>query len=298
MQPIIFLLPIWLILTMTSTSSNADNPLTTQSVLEASSASDWRTPKPENLLYLILESNQVVFEIAPEFAPAHIANIRELVADRYFDNLSIIRSQDNYVVQWGDPAAGSDKAKSLGNAKVELEPEFFRKREGLDIVPLSSRDAYAEEVGFVDGFPVASDTERSWLTHCYGMLGVGRDYAATSGNGAELYAVTGHAPRHLDRNVTLIGRVLKGIEHLSSLPRGTGELGFYEDEKEYVKIKAIRFGHEIPEQDRLAIEVMRTDTDTFAKYVQSRTFRLHEWFVDPAGKIELCNVSVPARDKD
>ena len=284
-----------LLLTMIFTPTYADEALTTQRVLESTTVADWRTPDPSYLLYMQMADGKVIFELAPTFAPEHIANIRQLVTDRYFDGLPIIRSQDNYVVQWGDPAVGTDAAKKFGDAELQLEHEFYRKRAGLKIVELDSNDAYADGVGFVDGFPVASDTERAWLTHCYGMLGAGRDMAANSGNGAELYVVTGHAPRHLDRNVTLIGRVLMGIEHLSTLPRGTGDLGFYKTDKEYIRIKAIRFGDEIPAQDRLKIEVMRTDTETFELYVQARTFRLEEWFVDPAGRIELCNVSIPVR---
>jgi peptidylprolyl isomerase len=276
---------------------HAETPLTTQSVIESSTAADWRTPEPGNLLYMQLHRGEVVFELAPAFAPVLISNIRKLVADGYFDGLSIIRSQDNYVVQWGDPLAGTDAARDLGNAKAQISPEFYRQRAGLNITKLDSQDAYADEVGFVDGFPVASDKERTWLTHCYGMLGVGRDYAPDSGNGAELYVVTGHAPRHLDRNVVLIGRVLKGIEHLSSLPRGTGELGFYKTEKEYVKINSMRFGDEVSQSEGLKIEVMRTDTQTFANFVKAKTFRVHKWFVDPAGRIELCNVTVPVRLK-
>ncbi|MFT5134160.1 MAG: peptidylprolyl isomerase, partial [Gammaproteobacteria bacterium] len=276
----------------------ADEMLTTESVLNAASAEDWRKPDQKNLLYVQLENGEVIFEVAPAFAAKHIANIRQLVANRYFDGIPIIRSQDNYVVQWGDPAVGTKAAKKLGAAKMQLEPEFFRNKTGLNINNLDSRDAYADEVGFADGFPVASDGRRAWLTHCYGMLGVGRDMAANSGNGAELYVVTGHSPRHLDRNVTMIGRALKGIEHLSSLPRGTGQLGMFESEKEYVKIVAIRFGNELPVESRVNLEVMRTDTQTFTKYIQTRTHRLHEWFVDSAGRIELCNVSVPVRSGD
>jgi cyclophilin family peptidyl-prolyl cis-trans isomerase len=285
------------ILTLIAIPVFGDEPLTTQSVIESSSVADWRTPDPANLLYMQLDDGQIVFELAPTFAPNLVENIRRLVANHYFDGLSIIRSQDNYVVQWGDPAAGSENAKTLGKAKKELEPEFYRNRAGLDITKLDSQDAYADEVGFVDGFPVASDKNRAWLTHCYGMLGVGRDYAPNSGNGAELYVVTGHAPRHLDRNVTIIGRILMGVEYLSSLPRGTSELGFYKTEKEYVKIKSIRFGNEVEKSEQLNIEVMRTDTQTFTNFVKARTYRRHAWFVDPAGRIELCNVIVPVRMK-
>ena len=269
---------------------------TTSEVLEASTAKDWRTPEPANLLLMQLDSGSLLIELAPQFAPQHVNNVRKLVTQKYFDGLAIIRSQDNYVVQWGDPAAESDSPKSMGDAKSTLAGEFFRELKGLKIAAVESNDAYAEKVGFVDGFPVGADAGRAWLSHCYGMLGAGRAGPADSGNGAELYVVTGHAPRHLDRNVTLLGRVLTGMPHLSSLPRGTGPLGFFEDEDQYVQIQSIRLGTEVI-KELPNIEVMRTDTKTFNDFVLSRTVRNEDWFLDPTGKIELCNINVPVRTR-
>jgi len=252
------------------------------------------------MLYLQLAAGTVVFELAPEFAPNHIANIQKLVAGKYFDGLAIIRSQDNYVAQWGDPNSGSEEARSLGAAAEMLDPEFYRDAEGLPFTKIESNDAYASEVGFVTGFPVGRDgpVGRAWLSHCYGMLGVGRANSVRSGNGAELYVVTGHAPRHLDRNVTLIGRVIAGMELLTTLPRGTGPLGFYESEQEHVAIRSIRFGSELPASERLMIELLRTNTDTFGKLVDARRYRAEEWFADPTDRIGLCNVPLPARVAD
>jgi len=275
--------------------ADADPPLTMAAVLEAATPSDWRQPEPANTLYMQLADGVVVFELAPRFAPAAIANIRKLVAQRYFDGLAIVRSQDNYVVQWGDPNAGTPEARPYGKATETLEPEFFRSRDDLKFSLLDSRDAYADEVGFVDGFPAARDAGRAWLAHCYGMLGVGRAEALASGSGAELYVITGHAPRHLDRNVTLIGRVLYGMEYLSTLPRGSGAMGFYEDASDYVAIRQLRFGDQLDAGERLPLQVLRTDTDTFSDLVQARTHRREDWFADAAGRIELCNVPLPIR---
>src|SRR6185369_319990 len=129
---------------------------------------------------------------------------------------------------------------------------------------LPDPDVYASEVGFWDGFPVARDpqTQKMWLVHCYGMVGAGRDVSADSGGGTELYVVIGQAPRHLDRNVTLIGRVLQGIELLSSLPRGTAAMGFYEKPEQRTPIKAIRVASDVPKSERSQLEVLRTDTPT------------------------------------
>ena len=268
-------------------------------VLESSSPSDWRQPDPANTLYMELEHGRVVFELAPQFAPGHVANIRKLVGNGYFDGLAIIRSQDNYVVQWGDPNAGEENARLHENAADSLDPEFFRNAEDLPFTKIDSRDAYASEVGFSGGFPAGRDDTngRAWLIHCYGMLGVGRGTSPDSGSGAELYVVTGHAPRHLDRNVTLVGRVIDGIENLSTLPRGTGPLGFFENVEEYVPIVSVRFGSDLPEAERLQIELLRTDTEIFNQLVEARRYRSEEWFVDPSDAIGICNVPLASRSR-
>jgi len=285
-----------LLVCMTGTACS-DEP-TTASVMAALEQSDWRQPDPTNLLYLRLPQGLVVMELAPGFAPENVANIKTLVREEYFDGLAIIRSQDNYVAQWGDPAAEESEAQPLGSASATVAPEFSRATDGLDITAIDSRDAYADIVGFAHGFPVGSDGERAWLTHCYGMVGVARGNELDSGNGSSLYVITGHAPRHLDRNITLAGRVLFGIEHLATLPRGTGPLGFYETVAELTPIISIRMGDDVAADDRANIEIMRTDTEAFADYVKSRTFRHEEWFVDPTGRIEICNINPPVRISD
>lgn len=277
-----------------ATNACADELNTTAQVVELLTASDWRKPDPSQLMVMELPDGVVVMELAADFAPKNVANIRTLAEEHYFDGLAIIRSQDNYVVQWADPAEGDD-ARSLGSAAATVPPEFQRSSSDIEINTIDSRDAYADIVGFADGFPTASDGEHAWLTHCYGMVGVARGNETDSGNGSSLYVITGHAPRHLDRNITLVGRVLSGIELLSALPRGTGPLGFYETAEEYAAIVSIRMGDEAMSDH---LEVMRTDTDAFAEYLRSRTFRNEEWFVEPTGRIELCNVIPPVRNAD
>jgi peptidylprolyl isomerase len=274
----------------------AERP-TMSDVLAAASDDDWRRPLAENTLYLKLPTGMVVMEVAPQFAPNVIDNLRVMTSADYFADTAIIRSQENYVVQWADPNAESDNAMSLGKAAPTVPAEFYRNGSDLDMDLLDSRDAYADVVGFVDGFPAGRDIDKSraWLLHCYGMLGVGRANDADSGSGAELYVVTGHAPRHLDRNVVLIGRVLQGMELLTTLQRGTGDLSFYQSASEYTPIEYMRFGDGVPEADRVDLEVLRTDTGTFQQLVESRRYRSDPWFVDPAGNIGVCNVPLPVR---
>jgi peptidylprolyl isomerase len=270
-------------------------------VLASSKSNDWRELNPENTIYLELTNGRVVIELAPTFAPNHVANIKALVREHYFDGLAFLRCQDNYVVQWGDPDAEKpDKKRKIQTAKAKLAPEFDRALDSkLPFTKLPDGDVYAREVGFSEGFPVACDpkSKKMWLVHCYGMVGAGRDDPPDSGGGTELYVVIGQAPRHLDRNVTLVGRVLQGMELLSSMPRGTAAMGFYDKAEQRSPIKAIRVAADVPVEERSKIEVLRTDTPTFQALIESRRNRSEEWFHFQAGHIELCNVPIPVREK-
>lgn len=272
---------------------------TMSEVLAASQPADWRRLDPDNTVYLDFAAGRVLIELAPGYAPEHVANIRTLLRQRYFDGLAILRVHDNYVVQWGDPDAGDkDKARSFGEARRTVPGEFDRAPGKLPFVRLPDGDVYAAEVGWSGGFPVARDPkqDRTWLAHCYGMVGVGRDNAADSGSGAELYVVLGHAPRHLDRNVTLVGRVVQGMELLAALPRGSGALGFYEKPEQRIALKQVRLGSDLPAAERANLELLRTDTATFTALIETRRNRHDEWYLRQAGKVELCNVALPVRE--
>jgi peptidylprolyl isomerase len=162
---------------------------------------------------------------------------------------------------------------------------------------LPDPDTYAREIGFSNGFPVARDpaTGRAWLVHCYGTVGAGRENDVDSGSGVELYAVIGHAPRQLDRNITVVGRVVHGMELLSSIPRGTGALGFYEKPEQRILIRSMRMAADVPDAARSNLEVMRTDTESFADLIESRRNRRDEWYKVAAGRIDVCNVPIPVR---
>ena len=267
-------------------------PATVEELLADSPRQDWRVTDPENTLYLELPGGRIVIELAPRVAPQHVANIKALVRAHYFDGLSIIRVQDNYVVQWDDAAHTRTLPAGL-RAAVE-----FTAASGAAarFEPLPDHDEYAPEVGFLDGFPAGRDprSHTAWLAHCYGMVGVGRDDPAES-DGSELYAVIGHAPRQLDRNVSLVGRVLKGVELLSTLPRGSGEMGFYIGPEKPVPIVAMRLALELPVMERTALEVLRTDSPTFQVLLEKWRNRRESWYKFTAGHIDLCNVPLPVR---
>ena len=275
---------------------------TTAQLLARSSAAEWRTPDPDNLLVMQLASGRVLIELAPNFTPLHAANIRTLARQHYFDGLAIVRVQDNFVTQWGDPASddNGDKSKlrSLGNASSTLPPEYTRPIDPkLEWTALPDGDVYAPEVGFSEGFPVARDpaSGQEWITHCYGVVGVGRDIGPETGSDSELYAVIGQAPRRLDRNLAIAGRVLEGMPLLSGLPRGHGSMGFYSKPGQRTIIKSVRLASALPPKQRPAVEVLRTDSATFAALLDAQRHRHDAFYQVSSGKVGLCNIDVPVR---
>ena len=279
-----------------------DTPSLTQ-ILSESKPAEWRRPDPENLLVMRLPAGPVVMELDPIYAPLHVANIRTLVREGYFDGLAIVRVQDDFVAQWDDPEGddGGDKnqIRSFGRAKATLPPEFTRPiAASLPWMRLPDGDVYAPEVGFAADFPAARDPagKDTWLVHCYGTLAVARDVPPDSGNGSALYVAIGQPPRRLDRNLAVVGRVVAGMDELSALPRGHGPLGFYAHPKERTPILDIRVAADLPPAQRPNIEILRTDSQTFQTLLAATRNRHDAFYVTPPGKVDVCAVPVPVRD--
>jgi len=234
----------------------------------------------------------LVMQLAPEFAPVHVANIRALARGGWWDGAAIYRVQDNYVVQWGN----NESEKPFPPGVVAKPPaEYARPLAGLELAPLGSPDPYASGAGFAHGWPVAVHQPEAVanLAHCYAMVGVGRNLSPDTGTGGELYAVIGHAPRHLDRNIAVVGRIVQGIEHMSALPRGTEALGFYKERQSDVPIVRARLASDLPVGERPRFEYL--SGASFGAYLHARKNRQDDFFIRPAGGADLCNVNVPVR---
>jgi len=286
-----------IILCFTSLSllaATANRPLTPAEVLAQAPASAWATVPAEDLVVIDLDSGRrVVLALAPAFAPVHAANVRAMVRAGWFDGLTVNRVQDNYVTQWGDVT----DAKPLPAGTVASPPaEYERKLKGLAFHPLPYRDAYAVEAGHVGGWPAASDGKSAWLVHCYGMVGVGRGLPPSTGTGGELYTVIGHAPRHLDRNIATIGRVLIGMDALTALPRGTEALGFYKEGAPRPSMARVRLAADMPAADRPSYQLLSADAPTLGQWVTARANRQDEFFIRPAGAVDICNAMPPVRE--
>ncbi|MEO0056575.1 MAG: hypothetical protein RIT17_2 [Pseudomonadota bacterium] len=279
----------------------------------------------------------VVIQLMPApFSQGWVHNIRLFARAKWYDGISVNRVQENYVTQWGDPnydnpeATGKPKPlpeglKVMGEAEYTVADKIILQGmiEKLLVAKASSRaaslaraieapspslqdirnnpagtpDPYSALSGTWKGWPIGSSGTSVHPTHCYGMVGVGRNYSPDTGSGAELYTVIGHAPRHLDRNIALVGRVIEGMEHLSSLPRGKGELGFYaaDEAGKRTPITSVRVGNDLPKAEQPRFEYLSTESASFATYAEAIANRRDPFFITPAGGADICNIRVPVR---
>ncbi len=283
-------------------------------IVAAAPAEDWAPIAPSDLMVMDLAADakgaarRVVIQLLPApFSQGWIGNIRKLASAKWWDGTAVNRVQDGYVVQWGDPD-GEDKAKAkplpeglkvVPAEEYQLDDAAFTAKAAAGQAAKDTlrgmTDPYAPGYMFRDGFPFAlsGDDRASWPIHCYGTVGVGRDYPPDTGSGAELYAVIGQAPRQLDRNIAVVGRVIEGMENLSSLPRGTGDIGFYKTAEERTPILSIRIGSDVPGLPRY--EYLSTESKSFAAYADARANRRDAFYIRPAGGVDICNVPVPVR---
>jgi len=271
----------------------AHAPSTPDSMLASAPASAWRPLDAGDTLYVNLPQGRVVIELAPQFAPRYVDNIKKLVRQGFFNGLPIFRVQDNAAVEWGDPTG----RRSVGLARRAVPAEFERPARDLPFTALPDPDTYAPQVGFAGGFPAARDPVfgRAWLTNCYGMVGAARGNNVDSGGGTALYVVIGGPQRQWDRNTTLVGRVVQGMPLLATLPRGNGPLGIHLDRRHWVRIESVQVAADLPPAKRLPLQVLRTDTPTFTEYVEALRNRRGPWFKVPAGRISVCAIPIPVR---
>jgi peptidylprolyl isomerase len=302
-------------------------------IVAAAPAADWRAIAADDLLVMELapgangRARRVAIQLMPApFSQGWVANIRLLAKARWWDGTSVNRVQDNYVAQWGDATEKKSLPAGLGKvpesgytvtktrelqkrevARNERHEEAFRaalliqgddKRlpalvNSLRLAPRG--DMYASNLDHIEGWPIGYSRDQAWPVHCYAAVGVGRNLSPDTGTGAELYTVIGHAPRHLDRNIAVVGRVVEGIEHLSSLPRGTEALGFYKTAAERTPIRSIRLASDLPPAERPRFQYLSTESASFAAYADARANRRDAFFIRPAGGADICNVPVPVR---
>jgi peptidylprolyl isomerase len=253
-------------------------------------AADWKPiPDDEILIMTLAADRTVVIRLAGRLAPAHVANIKALARANWWDGTSVYRVQEGFVAQWGD----ANESKKLPPGVVETPAAEFEVGAFDAAQRLTKSDAYSSASGFTaDGWAIATDGKVAWMPHCYGSIGVARSASPDTGSGAALFTGIGPAPRRLDRNYAVVGRILIGMEHLSSLPRSDGPAGVYASPGERMPIVSARLASDLPEAERPHFEYRATDNPRFAAALRMREN-------PPAlvnnGGVDVCDVPMSVR---
>ncbi|GAA0362734.1 peptidylprolyl isomerase [Bowmanella denitrificans] len=248
----------------------------------------WRTPDPQNLIYLQLEQGQVVMELAPFMAPEHVRQFKRLVREGYYDGLDFYRVVDGFVAQGGDVSE-----TRLSEHKQNLQAEFSRAiKPDANFTLVQEPDFFADQTGYLQGFAAARDVTdgQEWLVHCPGVLAMARSTEANSGS-ADFYIVIGQAPRHLDRNMSVFGRVLWGMPHLQALPRGNPDvdMGVIAADQPKGKILSMQVAADIPVEKHLPLQVQEQDSAAMAERLDRGRKMDNAFFhFKGNGKLDIC----------
>jgi len=260
--------------------------------VQAQDNMSWRRVDPANLVFMELGEGLVVFELNPEFAPRTVRQFRELVKDGFYRGLSFYRVIDGFVAQAGDE---SDIGEP--NVRPSLPPEFERAFDDRwSWMSAQSGDLFAPETGFLDGFAAARDGDTAWLTHCPGVLAMARGNEPDTGS-TDFYIVIGQAPRYLDRNLTIFGRVIDGMDTVQRIRRGPAQNnGIIETDQSRSRIRRMRLFEDLDEDEGADYYVMDTSGEGFRELLDARRNRTNEFFHHkPPAVLDVCQVPVSTR---
>lgn len=259
----------------------------------ATTEMQWRQVDPENIALLDLPAGRVVIELNPVFAPKTVAQFKRLVESRFYNGLSFYRVIDNFVAQGGD---GSDLGELSDSPLIDAEFEIDWS-DKLPFTLVQDHDLFADQTGFIDGFAAGRDLKKDavWLTHCPGVVAMARNDDPDSSR-TDLYIVIGQAPRYLDRNLNIFGRVLQGMNIVQGIVRGPeSNGGVFQDDTTATRIRSVKLMSELPESERESVFVMDTSSQAFAELLEGRRNREQAFFKHkPPQVLDVCQVPVGA----
>jgi peptidylprolyl isomerase len=264
----------------------------TEAEIASALTPDWRDVSPENLILVETVYGDIVIELNPDFAPNHAAQFRMLVRDDVYNGIRFYRVIDAFVAQ------GGLQDEALIENYPTLKNENDRPISEAAFVPLGNADLFAPKVGHIDGFAVGrSETLGSeWLLHCPGALAMARDNDPDSGS-TEFYIVL-DAQRYLDRNLTVFGRVIDGMQHVQKLKRGIRaiESGVIQEPEVGDEILSMTVAADMDPVIRPAYQVQAMPTQAFEDAKTAKRVREEDFFYrKPPEMLDICGFEVPVR---
>lgn len=258
---------------------------------DAETIPEWIPISSENTVYFELETGLVVIELAPFMAPKQVQRFINLVNEGFYNNTDFYRVIDGFVAQGGDMSG--DKTSTFKN---EMAPEFTRKiKESSSFISVQKPGMLAPETGFLHGFPAGRDTSsgEEWLLHCPSTVAFAR------GNEAkwvtpDFYIAIGQSPRHLDRNMSTLGRVVYGMPAVQQIKRASADAagGVITDAEQRTNIISATMGNKVASDKRLAIYVQNQLSEAAKNRITSARTRDNEFFhFKGNGNIDACYYS-------
>jgi peptidylprolyl isomerase len=256
---------------------------------------EWRTPSLNNTVYMQTSEGLVIIELAPFIAPQHNQQFVNLVKEGFYDGLDFYRVIDGFVAQAGDI---TEQKPSKNNST--LKAEFTQAIEDTDnFLLVQDNDFMAPQTGFLNGFPIGRDrdTKEQWLLHCPGNIAFARNNEADSAT-TDFYIVIGQATRHLDRNMSSVGKVILGMDRVQKLARAhiNQASGVIENEKYRSKIKWVKMAADIPKKQRILVQVQQQNSQAVTDRLASSRKLDNEFFhFKGNGKLDICYYQLKSR---
>ncbi len=255
---------------------------------------DWRQTDPENTLYIKTKYGTFVVELAPEMAPKHVAQIKKLARQKFYDDITFHRVIDGFMNQTGDP-----RGDGTGDSnEPDIQAEFTFRR-GADMpVTLVGRQMTkdgAMDVGFYKVFPVATKPisqamlttdgkVEAWGLHCFATTSMARGGHDVNSANSQFFLMRAEYPS-LDKSYSIWGRVVHGTEYLDDIKVGTAgeDPAFVPDVMQSVRVEA-----DLPANERIPLQIMRTNSPAFKANLESQK-------TEDGQYPKVCDIKIPTR---
>jgi peptidylprolyl isomerase len=250
-------------------------------------AADWRTPNPEDVLVIDTNKGRILVEMLPEVAPNHVARVRELAREKFYDGQTFFRVIENFMDQTGDPQNNG----MGGSTKPDLMAEF-RFRRGADGMVMAADQGVAE-IGFIKSLPVKSQSSMlmpmtadgkvsAWALYCPGVAAMARAAEEDSAN-SQFFLMRAGYPS-LEQRYTAWGRVIAGQDVVTAIKVGE-PVAPPQDRMDKVRVLA-----DIPPAERPQVRVIEPKSAWFKSEIESvRTAK--------GADFSACDVRIPVEVK-
>jgi peptidylprolyl isomerase len=245
----------------------------------------WRLLSPEETLYIDTAQGRVAVELYPEIAPGHVARVKALAREGFYDGLTFHRVIDKFMAQTGDPQGDGTGGSTLGDLKAEFG---FRRGEDMPFIEASAQGGTSQ--GFYKTLPIETQPSalmlsradrkvRAWGLHCPGVASMARSNEEDSAN-SQFFLMRAPYPS-LDGRYSVWGRVVWGQEAVGALKVG-------EPPENPDRMLQVRVAADMAETERAPIYVLRTDSPDFRELIE-RTRKQR------GADFSVCDVQVPVR---